>query len=112
MLQNRIYRGEITHKGNAYPGEHTAILDKALWEQVQAKLAANRVDRIRGAKVKHPSLLTGMVFDEAGQRLTPTYSLKRDAVSVLRFRNPHHSGGEEPTKRIANTSGESRELSA
>ena len=22
MLQNRIYRGEITHKGNAYPGEH------------------------------------------------------------------------------------------
>ena len=24
MLQNRIYRGEITHKGNAYPGEHPA----------------------------------------------------------------------------------------
>ena len=23
MLQNRIYRGEITHKGNAYPGEHS-----------------------------------------------------------------------------------------
>ena len=24
MLQNRIYRGDITHKGNAYPGEHPA----------------------------------------------------------------------------------------
>jgi hypothetical protein len=22
MLQNRIYRGEITHKGNSFPGEH------------------------------------------------------------------------------------------
>ena len=36
MLQNRIYRGEITHKGNAYPGEHKAIVDKALWDKVQA----------------------------------------------------------------------------
>lgn len=34
MLQNRIYRGEITHKGNAYFGEHRAIVDKALWESV------------------------------------------------------------------------------
>ena len=40
MLQNRIYRGEITHKGNAYPGEHPAIVDKPLWDDVQAVLAA------------------------------------------------------------------------
>ncbi len=33
MLQNRIYRGEITHKGNAYPGEHPAIVDQALWDK-------------------------------------------------------------------------------
>ena len=24
MLQNRIYRGEIVHKDNSYPGEHDA----------------------------------------------------------------------------------------
>ena len=48
MLQNRIYRGEITHKGNAYPGEHQPIVDKALWDQVQAILAENRVDRAIG----------------------------------------------------------------
>jgi len=45
MLQNRIYQGEITHKGNAYPGEHPAIVDKALWDQVHAILADNRVNR-------------------------------------------------------------------
>jgi hypothetical protein len=59
MLQNRIYRGEITHKGNAYPGEHPAIVDKALWDQVQAILAENRVNRATGSDAKYPSLLAG-----------------------------------------------------
>src|SRR5262249_2578431 len=36
MLQNRIYRGEITHKGKSYPGEHPAIIDQPLWDEVQA----------------------------------------------------------------------------
>ena len=45
MLQNRIYRGEITHKGSAYPGQHPAIIDQALWDRVQATLAENRVER-------------------------------------------------------------------
>jgi site-specific DNA recombinase len=48
MLQNRIYRGEITHKGSAYPGEHLPIVDKALWDEVQAVLAENRIDRATG----------------------------------------------------------------
>ncbi len=43
LLQNRTYRGEATHKGNAYPGEHSAIVDKPLWDAVQAVLAENRV---------------------------------------------------------------------
>ena len=28
MLSNRIYRGEITHKGDAYPGEHAPIIEQ------------------------------------------------------------------------------------
>jgi 8-hydroxy-5-deazaflavin:NADPH oxidoreductase len=43
MLQNRIHRGEITHKGNAYPADHQPIVDKVLWYQVQTILAENRV---------------------------------------------------------------------
>src|SRR5215813_13731482 len=35
MLQNRIYRGQIVHKDNCYPGEHAAIIDEALWNEVQ-----------------------------------------------------------------------------
>ena len=68
---------ELPHKGNAYPGEHPAIVDKPLWDDVQAVLAGNRVERTTGARASHPSLLTGMVFDETGERLTPTHAVKK-----------------------------------
>ena len=77
MLQNRIYRGEITHKGNPYPGEHPAIVDKALWDEVQAVLTENRVNRATGSDAKHPSLLVGLAFDENGERLTPSHAVKK-----------------------------------
>ncbi|MGD9924808.1 MAG: recombinase family protein [Pseudorhodoplanes sp.] len=77
LLQNRTYRGEAKHKGNAYPGEHTAIIDKPLWDAVQSVLAENRVERAAGVNTKAPSLLTGLLFDEAGERLTPTWSIKK-----------------------------------
>jgi len=41
LLQNRIYLGEITHKGISYPGKQPAIIDQKLWDQVQDQLKAN-----------------------------------------------------------------------
>ncbi|WP_051335343.1 recombinase family protein [Methylocapsa acidiphila] len=79
LLQNRLFRGEISHKGEVYPGEHTAIVDAQLWNSVQATLAANRVDRVTGARAESPSLLAGMVFDQNGERLTPTHAVKKGA---------------------------------
>jgi len=77
MLQNRIYRGEIVHKEASYPGEHEAIIDSVLWETVQRQLAANRIDRATGATVREPSLLAGLLFDDTGERMTPTHANKR-----------------------------------
>ena len=77
LLQNRTYRGEAVHKGNAYPGEHKAIVDKPLWDSVQAVLSKNRIERSNGANSKAPSLLTGLLFHETGERLTPTWSVKK-----------------------------------
>jgi site-specific DNA recombinase len=77
MLQNRTYRGEATHKGSAYPGEHSPIVEQSLWDAVQVVLTENRVARANGGNTKQPSLLTGMIFDEAGDRLTPTWSVKK-----------------------------------
>ena len=102
MLQNRIYRGEITHKGDGYPGEHPAIVDKPLWDQVQAILAENRVNRATGSDAKHPSLLVGLAFDENGERLTPSHAVKKGTryryyVSTL----SHHRSGQRPIKGTA-----------
>ena len=103
MLQNRLYRGEISYKGQIYSGEHQAIVDKQLWEEVQAALAANRVDRATGAGARHPSLLTGMAFDERGERMTPTHAVKKGA----RYRY-YVSSPWRPERRPAPAQGEFR----
>lgn len=40
LLSYRTYIGEVTHKGNAYPGEHMGIIPRELWDRVQARLTA------------------------------------------------------------------------
>jgi hypothetical protein len=75
-LQNRIYRGEIVHKDQSYAGEHGAIIDPALWDAVQARLAENAIERGTGVRVKNPSLLAGLLFDREGHRMTPTHAVK------------------------------------
>jgi hypothetical protein len=39
LLRNRIYLGELSHKGSWFPGAHPAILDHGLWGQVHEVLA-------------------------------------------------------------------------
>lgn len=77
LLQNRIYIGEIPHKGTSYPGEHQAIVGQGLWDQVQTRLAANSRARQTGSKTKSPNLLTGLLFDGNGHRMTPSHSNKK-----------------------------------
>ena len=78
MLQNRIYRGEIMHKDKSYPGEHEAIINEALWSEVQAILTENRTDRMLGTAEKQVSLLSGILFDARGERMTPTHATKNN----------------------------------
>ena len=75
ILGNVIYRGQISHRGATYPGTHPAIIDDALWDAVQAQLAANRNGE-HSASATAPSMLTGLVFDEAGNRFGPTHAKK------------------------------------
>src|SRR5580692_5665328 len=71
LLRNRFYIGEVVYRGETFRGDHEPILEPALFAAVQAKLTAHAVERrcrIRGL----PALLTGRLFDEQGQRMTPT----------------------------------------
>ena len=76
LLQNRLYRGEIAHRGAVHPGRHAAIVDQDLWDAVQARLADNRVDRRAGGDAAAPSLLAGLLVDGEGRRLTPSHTTK------------------------------------
>jgi DNA invertase Pin-like site-specific DNA recombinase len=76
MLQNQIYIGRITHKENSYRGEHKAIIDQDLWEQVQQRLDRNRTHRRNGATAKKASLLASLLFDDRGRGFTPSHATK------------------------------------
>jgi len=77
MLENPIYRGKIRHKDKTYPGQHEAILDEALWDEVQRRLAVNRIDRQIGSDTAQPSVLAGLIYDDAGARMTPSHANKK-----------------------------------
>jgi site-specific DNA recombinase len=77
MLQNRIYRGEIVHKDTAYPGLHEPVVDEDLWNEVQLALAENRVERVTRSTAAAPSLLAGLVYDDSGERMSPTHANKK-----------------------------------
>jgi DNA invertase Pin-like site-specific DNA recombinase len=77
MLRNRSYRGEIVHKGQSHPGEQTPIIDQPLWDAVQMRLAGNTAERNFGIRTHQPSLLAGMLFDAEGNRMTPSYAVKK-----------------------------------
>jgi site-specific DNA recombinase len=76
ILSNRIYRGEIVHKDAAYPGEHQAIVEPELWDRVQALLASNHHAAGTGERVASPALLKGLIFDGAGNRMSPAHAVK------------------------------------
>jgi hypothetical protein len=77
MLQNCIYRGEIVHKNQAYPGEHEPVIDDDLWQEVQKTLASNRVDRGANNGARHVSLLAGVIYDAHGELMTPSHAVKK-----------------------------------
>src|SRR5206468_5144314 len=73
--KNRYYVGEVVYRGEVHRVEHEPILDRDLYAAVQAKLVANAVARqvrLKGS----PAILTGRIFDDRGNRMSPTHSNK------------------------------------
>jgi DNA invertase Pin-like site-specific DNA recombinase len=78
LLKNRFYIGEVVYRGEVHRGEHEPILDSPLFEAVQAKLAAQaraRRCRLRGSS----ALLSGRLFGDRGNRMSPTHTNKGGA---------------------------------
>ncbi|MFZ5674353.1 MAG: recombinase family protein [Pseudomonadota bacterium] len=77
LLSNPIYAGQIAHRGKSYPGLHEAIIDRKTWDAVQERLAENTQKHEVRSEAKEPSLLGGLIFDDTGDRLTPSHAVKK-----------------------------------
>jgi site-specific DNA recombinase len=78
LLRNRFYIGEVFYRGAVHPGQHEGILDQQLFDAVQAKLVTGAKDRQLKLRAS-PSILTGRIFDDRGNRMTPTHTNKQGA---------------------------------
>jgi DNA invertase Pin-like site-specific DNA recombinase len=76
ILANPIYAGEIGHKGKRYPGQHERIVPPELFDPVQQLLEANRRKARGTTSPGSGMLLSGLVQDAAGQRMTATHTGK------------------------------------
>jgi site-specific DNA recombinase len=68
----------VVYRGKIHRGEQEPIVDQDLFESVQTKLAASataRKLRLKGSL----AILAGRIFDDRGNRMTPTHTNKRGA---------------------------------
>jgi site-specific DNA recombinase len=91
ILRNRFYVGEVRYKNEIYPGPQPPLLDRELFEAVQAKLTEQWSHRtvIRN---KSAALLCGLLFDDAGHPMAPTHATKNGVRYRYYVSQPHLRG--------------------
>jgi DNA invertase Pin-like site-specific DNA recombinase len=75
MLRNRFYLGEVRFKNEILPGPQPALLDRKLFDAVQARLTQQWSHRTV-TRAKSASLLAGLLFDDVGNRMVATHATK------------------------------------
>ncbi len=102
MLNNRAYIGEAVHKGQSYPGEHKAIIDRATWDKVHAILKESPRKRAARTRAETPALLKGLLYGPDGAAFSPSHTRKGGKLyryyvsqSVLK-----HGAGSCPIGRV------------
>jgi site-specific DNA recombinase len=78
LLRNRVYVGDIAYRGGIHRGEHEPIVEQGIFDAVQAKLAAGSATRQLRLRAS-PAILAGRIFDDRGNRMTPTHTNKQGA---------------------------------
>ena len=80
LINNRVYIGDAVHKGTAYPGEHEAIVTRALWDKVHGILRESPRVRAGRTRAATPALLKGLIFGPTGCAMTPTHTRRGDKL--------------------------------
>ncbi len=77
LISRRIFLGEVAYKGDVYPGEHEAIIDRSLWNKVHSILKESPRKRANRNRAQTPALLKGLIFSACGRAMTPTHTRRR-----------------------------------
>jgi len=62
LLTNAVFTGKVEFQGTIYAGEHKAIIDQAVWDQVQKTLGRNGQPKGASTRNKYGALLRGLLF--------------------------------------------------
>jgi site-specific DNA recombinase len=86
LLNNRLYLGQIEHKGNCYPGEHEAIVSQEAWDEAHAILNENYRARAARTRAKVPGLLKGIIrCGHCDAAMGITYTKKQGTDTHYRY---------------------------
>jgi len=77
ILTNPVYAGLIRHRDQVHDGQQPAIINRDLWNQVQAMLTQGAARRRGKTSANNTSPLSGRLFDETGDRVTPSHAGKK-----------------------------------
>ena len=88
ILTNPLYAGRIRHRKAVHEGQHPALIDPERWEHVQHLLQDGAARTRSRAAAAQSSILCGKLFDETGDRLTPSHT-KTKAGRRLRYYVSH-----------------------
>ena len=75
ILSNPIYLGRLTHRGQIHEGVHERIIDEETWDRAQ-RLLADQAQREVGSRQDSNVLLAGKLFDDRGNRMSPSHATK------------------------------------
>ncbi len=101
MLRNRFYIGEVTFKGEILPGPQPPLLERSIFDAVQTKLTEQWSHRTR-ARQKSKALLSGLLFDDAGNRMIPTHATKNRVRYRYYISQPRQRGySDDPVGSIS-----------
>lgn len=75
LLRNRFYIGEVAFKGEILNGEQPPVIERDLFDAVQAKLKEQQNNHKAG-RTQSEALLIGRIFDDHDNRMSPTHARK------------------------------------
>jgi site-specific DNA recombinase len=99
ILQNPIYRGEIRHRNQSYPGMHEAVVPQDLWERVQNQLRGENGGR-NGIRANCLNMLAGLLQDTDGNLFRGSHTVKNGKRYRYYFFQPIAEASGNRTKAI------------